>query len=129
MAQEQTPTHVKRVCLAGLVVGLTLTLGGGAWSTFGSGREVYSLEEAKEYEAAAGAMHAATIPHDPKHGGAEGQGGKEPPPLAEARERFARAKAALDNARFAQDKLGPWLVGIGLAATTVFGIGYWTARG
>lgn len=118
--------------LAGLCVGVAVLIAGVVWSVWGSGRVMYSPEQAQEFEAAGAALHAATMGHE-SHDGHE----HEPPPadvdrealVAKARARYERAQATLESARFANNQLGKWLAGVGLAASLAFGIGYLSSRG
>ena len=115
-----------RACLVGIVVGAIVALAGASWSTLRPGRLVYTPEQAQEYQDA----YAAASGHPPR-----GEAPASPATddrdvlVAQARERFERAQAELDSARFVQNQLGKWLVGVGLVIMVVFGIVYATSRG
>jgi multidrug efflux pump subunit AcrA (membrane-fusion protein) len=117
--------------LAGSALGAALLISGVAWSTLAGGRAVYSVEQADEYEAAATALHAATSGHAAAGSPpvAAASAAAREAAVAAARERFDRARSTLDSARFAQNELGKWLMGIGLAAVIAFGVGYLTSQG
>jgi hypothetical protein len=103
-------------------------LGGIGWTIFGDSRLVYSTEQAEEWEKANAAWHAASIGHS--HGQSPATTVSDPDAaLAAARERFERADAQLQAARFVKDRLGPLLTMIGLAVAGAFGVGYLLARG
>jgi hypothetical protein len=122
---------ISRLCAVGAAGGLVLMAVGLAWPAIGGGRMLYSETQAKEYQDASAALHAATSghvhadrePHDhasrPPVGPAEREA-----QVAAARERFQQAEAKLETARFAQNSLGHWFTGVGLAAAIAFGIGY-----
>jgi hypothetical protein len=118
------------LCLVGCAAGVLVLLAGIGWSLFGSGRAVYTEEQAQEHRAAGVALHAATSGHV-----GEGEPTGPPVPRAEreasvaaARERFEKAEAELKSARFAQNALGKWLITAGLAAAVAFGVGYVASR-
>ena len=119
-------------CAIGAVLGIALMALGLAWPLIGGGRLMYSPEQAKEYQDAGAALHAATSGHahgegetpeeHAKH--AEVDPAERDAQVAAARERFQQAEATLETARFAQNNLGHWFTGVGLAAAIAFGIGY-----
>ncbi len=131
MANAKSQRRTALVCLIGASAGAVFMIAGGVWSALGGGRVVYSPEQAEEYEAASTALHAATSGHVHEAEDAEHVEGTldRKAAVAAARQRFDRAQAALETARFAQHRLGPWLIGIGLAAAIAFGIGYWASQG
>jgi hypothetical protein len=116
----------------GAVLGIALMALGLAWPLIGGGRLMYSPEQAKEFQDASAALHAATS----GHAHAEGETPEEHAQpaaadpaerdalVAAARSRFQQAEATLETARFAQNNLGHWFTGVGLAAAIAFGIGY-----
>lgn len=119
------------ICLIGGGAGALVIAAGMLCSTFGAGRLLYTADDAKEYEAASSGLHAATSGHsyEEGHGEHAAPAGDRKAAVAAARQRFERAQATLETARFAQQRLGPWLIGTGLAATIIFGIGYLASRG
>jgi hypothetical protein len=128
--QQESLRGVALICLLGSGLGLLLILAGVGWSLFGGAHLVYSTEQAEEWEQANAALHAASFGH--VHGQTPGTTAAADDPdaaLAAARTRFERADAALQSARFVKDRLGQLLVGIGLAVTAAFGVGYLLARG
>jgi hypothetical protein len=117
------------ICMLGIGVGVLAVIAGVAWAVLGGGRMMYTQEQAKEYSSAASALHSATSGHDHSGGADKGPATDRDAAVAAARERFDRAEAALKSAKFAQNELGAWLMGLGLAVTVAFGIGYVASRG
>lgn len=123
MAAKKSKSLLSVVCLFGAVAGVLLAVAGVLWSIVGGGRMMYSDEDAQEYQEAYAEAHAATIAHGDDHGHAAPTEDRQSK-VAAARERFDRARAKRDSARFAQNDLGFWLLGAGLAAAVAFGVGY-----
>jgi hypothetical protein len=119
-------------CAFGAVFGIALMALGLAWPLIGGGHLWYSPEQAKEYQDASAALHAATSGHthadgetpEERAGHAEVDLAERDAQVAAARKRFQEAEATLETARFAQNNLGHWFTGVGLAAAIAFGIGY-----
>lgn len=133
--KKARPTLIGVICLVGCALAAMTIVAGVAWSVFGNARSLYTPEQAKEYEAAQVAVHAATLGHvdggasSPGEAPASSKSEDREAAVAAAQARFRRAQTALESARFAQYALGKWLIGIGLAALVAFGVGYLTARG
>jgi hypothetical protein len=121
--QQRVQRTAALVCLVGSALGVLLLLGGLGWSLFGDAHLVYSTEQAEEWEKANAAWHAASIGHVHGHSSA-GKVTKSDATLAAARERFERADAELQAARFMKYRLGPLLSMVGLAVAGAFGVGY-----
>jgi hypothetical protein len=117
------------VCLIGMAVGVVLAAIGASWSSLMAPDAFWSEDQAREYQAAADAIHASSQRHD--DGATANQTGREAPSdeRAAMRERFNRIQAELERAQFARFGAGPWLTRIGLAAAVAFGIGYLACRG
>jgi hypothetical protein len=111
------------------MVAALLLLGVGLlWPHWFTPAEVWSLEQAREYEAAFTALHAATAPPPPSRasnspGGVPAQG-PSPQELAALKSRYERIRAQLDDAREFRGEVGPRLVRIALVGLVGFGIGY-----
>lgn len=101
-------------CLAGVAIGLLTALGGGVWQRTALPRHVWTIEQAKEFDAANAALHSVDMDDREKY--------------AAARQRFDRVAADLQSARYAKDRLGNVLVRGGLAAAAVFSVGYLATR-
>ena len=130
MNQQKSRQLAVWVCLIGCGLGVLLILAGVGWSKLGVTRIVYSPEQAKEWEEAQAALHAASSDHN--HEDSTPPEAPEANPdavMSAARERFERADAELQSARFVKDRLGPLLTVIGLAAAGAFGVGSLLARG
>jgi hypothetical protein len=132
------PTPKKRIrplpilCLVGIAAGVLVVVAGALWPMLGVGHSVYTPEQAKKWELANTAVHAATLGRGPDGSvlpGADTPEGRQAA-VAAAKKKYGyeEARAELESARFAQDQLGKWLIGAGLAATVVFGIGYVASR-
>ena len=118
------------VCLAGIGVGAALIVAGVLWPRMTSDESLWTVEQAREFQAASDALHAASRnPRDARPGPADEEGELVDAEIAAARERFAQIQAELAKARYAREEVGPLLTRIGLAAAIAFGIGYWISRG
>jgi hypothetical protein len=127
---QQKPRQPAAIaCLVGCGFGMLLILTGIGWSSFGGARLVYSPEQAKEWEEAHAAWHAASSGHVHAHSPGMSTAGDPDANLAAARERFERADAELQSARFVKNRLGFLLLWTGLAVAGAFGVGYLIVRG
>jgi hypothetical protein len=113
-------------CLAGMLAGLLMLLGGLAWSQWASPRTVWSPEQATEHQAAGEALHAARRSAAPAGGES---GAAESPELVAAQARFDAIDAKLAEAQTSRQRTGGRLVRLGLAAMVISGIGYLALRG
>jgi len=98
-----------------MLAGLISIAVGIAWPAFVKPANVWTEEQAAQWEAANDALHAA-----------RSQRGS--PDLTAARERFARIDSELEAARYARDRWGTWIAGCGFVVTLLFGIGFLAAR-
>jgi hypothetical protein len=110
------------ILAAGMLVGLGLMLGGLIWSTTASPSSVWSPEQAAEYQAAGEALHAARSRPASSDEAEDSE-------LAAAQQRFGRIETELAAAQTGRDRIGRWLIRLGLAAMLLFGIGYLATRG
>jgi hypothetical protein len=118
------------LCLVGMGAGVLMSIAGALWSVLGTGRMVYSPEQAKQLEQASTTYHAATLGRTPEGSvlpGAETAEGRKAA-VAAARHKYNQARAELESARFARDQLGKWLIVAGLGGIVFFGIGYVASR-
>jgi hypothetical protein len=103
-------------------------IAGALWSNFDAGRMVYSPAQAKEWAEASSAFHLATSGHAPDGSEMPESEEERDAIVAAARQRYEKAQAVLDSARFTQYQLGSWLIRGGLAAVAIFGVGYGATR-
>jgi hypothetical protein len=123
--QKKSRRPAALACLLGCGLGVLLIVAGAAWSNLGGARMVYSPEQAKEWEEAHAAWHAASSGHTHDHATSPAASeGNHDAALETARERFERADAELESARFMKDRLGGLMIWIGLAVAGAFGVGY-----
>jgi hypothetical protein len=101
------------------------------WRAAASPENFWSQQQAEEYAAAHDAYHASLHDHesDGAHSGHAHEGEAAGGAPSEARQRFERIEAELQNAQFSRDRVGPLLMQIGVAAAIAFGVGYLVSRG
>jgi hypothetical protein len=116
------------ICLVGVAAGVVLVAVGLAWPLLNPGRKLYTPAQAAEWEQAGAALHAATSGHAADGSRLPADPAEREKIIAAARQRYEKAQGELESARFAQNELGTWLIGIGLAAVIAFGIGYAVSR-
>lgn len=118
--------------LGGMALGVVITSLAVAWMVLARPADVWSLEQANEYQAAGEALHAARSLHST--GEVAGSGRSAPDSdsahddrLAAAQQRFDRISASLELARNERRVWGRWIAGAGLALTIVCGLRYLAA--
>lgn len=122
-ARSLTPAEM--FCWAGIVVGGLLILGGLCWKLQAKAADVWTPQQAAEYEAASQAMHclaneaadhshgAHSSSHDHQHGEAS----------LEAIQRFEQIEDELEAALYRRDVLGIRVMQFGMLAVVGFGLG------
>lgn len=111
------------LCFGGIIVGLAAILAGAAWSIFVKPTNVWSQEQAREFEAANDELHSVRAKFGPAAGGAIGQ-----EEITAAQERFSRINSQLESARSTHDRLGMWIAGGGFALALACGLGLMVTR-
>jgi hypothetical protein len=131
MAEPSSQTRwLHRICIAGVVLGAVLVIGGLGWSMVATPAAVWSMEQAAELKAASDAVHAARsgIPEGGDSRAAD-VGKTDPRYLAAAQARVERINAELEQARDVRDTWGQRVAAAGLAVTIACGLGYLASRG
>lgn len=112
------------LCWSGIVVGGLLILAGSVWEITAKPQDVWSEQQAEQYEAAAHAMHCLAndaaehcpegrpIVHDHQHERAS----------EETIERFHQIEQELESALYQRDVLGIRVMQIGMLAIVGFGL-------
>lgn len=106
--------------LSGLAAGAACAVLGLAWPKLLPPERVWSVEQAREYQQAFEAAHAAT----------HGEVGEHAPDaeLETLRQRYAQISGQLEQARRVRDEWGRRLIQVGLLLATCSGLGYLATR-
>lgn len=132
MSDHRTHFRSAAWMLGGMALGIVVTLLSVTWMVLAKPADVWSLEEAKEYQAAGEALHGARSVYSLgessgsdrlAHNGASTHADR----LAAAKERFDRISDGLERARNERQNWGRWGAGAGLALTIACGLGYLAA--
>jgi hypothetical protein len=106
-----------------MLLGMLTIAIGASWSLMVSPAQVWSAEEALEYQAANDALHEARTKNRVDSGE-----GEMSPAMAAAKARFDRIDAQLESARSAYDAWGHWIAAAGFGATLLCGAGFLVLR-
>lgn len=111
----------KAVFLTGVVVGMAIIAASVAWMTLAKPANVWSTEQAQEFNAAQSALHAAISGIDSRPNGDAGASGDA---IAQAQARFDRIDEQLEGARSAHYSWGWRGVITGALLAAACGVGF-----
>jgi LPXTG-motif cell wall-anchored protein len=120
---ERPPNRASWAFLAGTLLGVLTIIVGASWSLLVSPAQVWSNEQALEYQAANDALHEARTKN--QAGSADGEVTAE---MAAAKARFDDIHQQLESARYAHDTWGHWIAAAGLGTTLLCGAGFFATR-
>lgn len=121
---SRSSTSGELVCWAGILVGGLLVLGGLVWKLQAKAADVWTQEQAAEYEAASQAMHCLAndaADHSSSHSGVDDHHHEQA--SQETIERFHQIEQELESALYQRDVLGVRVMQVGMLAIVGFGLG------
>lgn len=116
-------TSGELVCWAGILIGGLLVFGGLAWKLQAKAADVWTQEQAAEFEAASQAMHCLAndaADHSASHAGVHDHQHEQA--SEETIERFHQIEQELESALYQRDVLGIRVMQIGMLAIVGFGL-------
>jgi len=119
------------ICWAGILLGAAIFFGGAAWHTAAKPTDVWTQQQAEEFEAASRAMHGlACTAREHTHSGAAHHHDTADHSSADQQtlDRFAKIEGELREALYQQDTLGIRIMQAGMLAVVGFGLALRTVR-